>query len=205
MQSNTDSKQAPTRRGLKNNASEASHDAQQALPFTQDCRELHRIAKENNKEAMHQHAQQQTASKLQPGGVLKQNASEASHDAQQALPFTQEYPELHKIAGITIGTQYISKHSTRQQASSNKEGIKKNASEASHDAHQGLPFTQDCNELHRIAKETVGKQCISVRSNRQQASSNQEGIQTKPRAKRAMMHCRPCHSYPSTRNYTGLR
>ena len=41
-----DSKQAQTIKGIKQNASDTSHDAQQVLPCTQDCNELQRGAGE---------------------------------------------------------------------------------------------------------------------------------------------------------------
>ena len=68
----------------------------------------------------------------------------------------------------------LSKHSKRR-------GFKKNTSEASHGAQQALQFIEDWRELHRIARERIGKQYISMQSNRQRSKHpKRKGLNKKP-------------------------
>ena len=152
---------------------------------------------------MHQHAKHQTASKLRPGGELKPNASEASHDAQQVLPFTQDGRESHMITVTTVRKQYTNMQSNIQQTSSNQEGIQKQTR-----AKRAMMHSRLCHS-HRIAVNYAGLQGKPWGSNTsacKAADSKQaptmRGLKKTMRAKRAMMHSRRCHSHKTAGNHT---
>ena len=112
----------------------------------------------------------------------------------------------HRIAVNYIGLQGKHKGSNTSacEATDSKQASTRRG-EASHDGQQVFPITQECIELHRMARKTIGKQYISMQSNRQQASSNQEGIKKETRAKRAIMHIKPCHSHRIAMHYIRLQ